>query len=340
MKQLLMIAVFAACALVVGVWLTVLISMSKTIDAAEDDTFEISAGMTVTEVARKLKQQGVVQTPELIFRLYARLTASEGFPKAGEYRLEPGMSSADALKLFRSGRVIQRVITFPEGWTFEEWRSLLASVPRLRQTIATLTDEEIMAQLGNPEVAAEGQFFPDTYQYAAGDTDLSILRRAHEAMLAALDREWRARTPGLPLETVYDALILASIVEKETGFPPDRDPIAGVFTNRLNLGMRLQSDPTVIYGIEDFDGDLRRSDLREATPYNTYVIRGLPPTPICNPGIEAIRAVMNPAPVPYRYFVARGDGSSEFSVTLDEHNAAVRRYQLRAREDLQGAKVE
>ena len=147
-------------------------------------------------------------------------------------------------------------------------------------------------------------------------------------MIAALEEEWPLRTQIPAIETMYEALILASIVEKETGYEADRRPIAGVFFNRLNVGMRLQSDPTVIYGIKDFDGDLRRADLRRATPYNTYVIRGLPPTPICNPGLESIRAVMNPAVVPYRYFVARGDGTSQFSVTLAEHNAAVRRYQL------------
>lgn len=290
--------------------------------------FELRSGTTVTDVARQLEAKGLMQTPELLFRIHARLTRDAGFPKAGEYRLTPGLTTASALALFRSGRVIERTVTFPEGWTFAEWRQHLVTKPRLERTTIDWSDDQIMARIGRPGIAAEGQFFPDTYRYTAGESDLSILRRAHQRMAALLDAEWQTRTAGDVIETPYEALILASIVEKETGDPADRRPIAGVFFNRLNDGMRLQSDPTVIYGIADFDGDLRRADLRQRTPFNTYVIRGLPPTPICNPGIDSIRAVMHPESVPYRYFVARGDGTSEFSVTLEEHNRAVARYQL------------
>ncbi len=293
----------------------------------ERQLFELPIGASVTQVSRRLVAQGISQTPGIVFRVYARLTADRGFPQAGEYELTPSMTTADALALFRSGRVLQRTITFPEGWTFDEWRAALAAEALIDDTISSLPDEAVMVQLGAEPIAAEGQFFPDTYHFVRGESDLSILARAHARMKSVLDAEWRKRSSTRAIETPYEALILASIVEKETGVESDRDPIAGVFINRLVAGMRLQSDPTVIYGIEDFDGDLKRFHLREATDYNTYVIRGLPPTPICNPGLESIRSVMNAPAVPYYYFVARGDGSSQFSVTLDEHNEAVARYQ-------------
>jgi len=309
-------------------------SMSRPIDIGDGERiYELVSGASVNSVAHALAREGIVSTPPLALRIYGRLTAFRGFLKAGEYRLQPGMTTAELLVLFRSGDVVERPVTFPEGWTFAQWRAGIAGAEAVERTIRDMTDDEIMAQVGSPELPAEGQFFPDTYHYTKGESDISILRRAHRRMVEALDAEWRRRQPTPAIETPYEALILASIVEKETGHEPDRRLIAGVFINRLNAGMRLQSDPTVIYGIDDFDGDLRRSDLRAPTPFNTYVVSGLPPTPICNPGLASIRAVMNPDPNPYYYFVSRGDGSSEFSVTLEEHNEAVARYQKGGRVD-------
>ncbi|MDZ7686547.1 MAG: endolytic transglycosylase MltG [Gammaproteobacteria bacterium] len=303
-------------------------SMSRLIEVGPDGrVFELAPGANVNTVALALEQEGIVSTPPIAFRIYARLTDSRGFVKAGEYRLRPGLSTADLLALFRSGDVVARTVTFPEGWTFRQWRAEIGRTDGIEVTLAGVSNDEIMAQLGKPDVAAEGQFFPDTYQYTKGESDIAILERAHRRMVQALEAEWQRRQPAAVIESPYDALILASIVEKETGYEPDRTLIAGVFINRLNAGMRLQSDPTVIYGIDDFDGDLRRADLRRPTPFNTYVISGLPPTPICNPGLASIRAVMNPKPSSYYYFVSRGDGRSRFSVTLEEHNEAVARYQ-------------
>ena len=216
-------------------------------------------------------------------------------------------------------------ITFPEGLTFATWLEILAADSRVTQT--GLSADDLAAAVGH-EGSIEGWLFPETYRFETGTTDLELLTRAYRKMQAVLAEAWAARTVDGILESPRDALILASIVEKETGRPEDRELIARVFLNRLEIDMRLQSDPTVIYGLgESFDGDLRRRDLRNPHVYNTYAHRGLPPGPICMPGRAAIRAVLHAAEAPYFYFVARGDGSSQFSVTLDEHNAAVNRYQ-------------
>lgn len=292
---------------------------------------EVSPGTGIASLAARLEREGVLRAHPLALRIWARLTRGAGVIKAGEYRLVPGVSGEEMLVLLRAGRVVERTITFVEGWTFAEWRGHLTSQPYIHATLTDLSNEQVMVRLGIADLPAEGQFFPDTYRYVRGETDESILSRAHDRMTRTLAEQWRRRAPSPHIETPYEALILASIVEKESGYPPDRPKIARVFMNRLEAGMRLQSDPTVIYGIQDFDGDLTRAHLREATPFNTYVVRGLPPTPICNPGLDAIVATLDPVPGPWRYFVGRGDGRSEFSVTLDEHNAAVVRFQKAGR---------
>lgn len=315
-------------------WVWVLRAMDRPIDTAgESLLYELRAGTSITGLARDLADRHIIDTPAA-FRLYARLTRSDGLLKAGEYRLTADMTSRDVLTLLRSGRVLQRVITFVEGWTFEAWRAHLSTFDAIDHTLVTASDADIMDRLGKPDTHPEGQFFPDTYQYTRGESDLSILRRAHRRMEDTLREEWARATRRPALSTRYDALILASIVEKETGYEPDRDVIASVFLNRLAQNMRLQSDPTVIYGLAArYRGDLVKSHLSEETPHNTYIIHGLPPTPICNPGLASIRAAMNAPPTDYLYFVARGDGRSEFSETLEEHNRAVVRFQKAGRVD-------
>jgi UPF0755 protein len=233
------------------------------------------------------------------------------------------------LKRMAAGEVIQHKFTIVEGWNFKQLRLALAQQEKLQPTLAGLSDVEIMKKLGMADQAAEGQFLPETYVYLKGQADLDVLRRAHTAMQQQLDGLWSQRDSGLPLESPYQALILASIVEKETGRAEERPQIAGVFMRRLKLGMRLQTDPSVIYGLGDnYDGNIHRRDLDTDTPYNTYTRSGLPPTPIALPGKAALAAVMHPAPGNSLYFVARGDGTHQFSDTLEAHNTAVGKFQL------------
>lgn len=249
--------------------------------------------------------------------------------QAGEYRIEAGMLPADVLQLMAEGKVMQYRFTILEGSRFAELRRALREDPVLQQTLDGLTEEEILARIGAVQTQAEGLFLPETYQFPRGFTDLELLQRAYWAMQRELDRHWEARAADLPLRSPYEALVLASVVEKESGQVDEQPQVAGVFINRLRIGMRLQSDPTVIYGLGDaFDGNLRRVDLRTDTPYNSYTRGGLPPTPIAMPGAAAIRAVLQPASTEAFYFVARGDGRHHFSRTLSEHNRAVARYQL------------
>lgn len=327
-------AVFAALVVAALGWAWLVSAMNRPVNLQHAMVYDLAPGTSITGLARDLADRHVVDTPALAFHLYARLTRADGLLKAGEYRLTADMTTRDLLALFRSGKVVQRVITFVEGWTFAEWRRHLSTFDAIEHVSMAESDADIMDRLGKPEVDPEGQFFPDTYQYTRGESDLSILRRAHRRMMDTLRNEWARATRKSALPTRYDALILASIVEKETGYEPDRELIASVFLNRLARNMRLQSDPTVIYGLaDDYKGDLVKSHLSEKTPYNTYVIRGLPPTPICNPGLASIRATMNAPPTRYLYFVARGDGSSEFSETLEQHNRAVVRFQKAGRVD-------
>jgi UPF0755 protein len=239
------------------------------------------------------------------------------------------MRIADVIDRLRRGETLKEKLTIVEGWTFREMRAALAAQPLLRRDSAAMSDAQVLAAVAAGEAHPEGLFAPDTYVFDAGSSDLEILRAAYRAQQARLARAWQDRAADLPLKSPYEALILASIVEKETGQPAERGRIAGVFVNRLRAGMLLQTDPTVIYGLgEKFDGNLRKRDLAADTPYNTYTRAGLPPTPIALPGAAAIEAALKPEPTRALYFVARGDGTSQFSDSLAEHNRAVSKYQL------------
>jgi UPF0755 protein len=248
--------------------------------------------------------------------------------KAGSYEIERGTTLFELLEKLTRGDVTQTEIVFIEGWTFRQMRDRLDAHPDLLHTTPGMSDQDVMRLIGAPEAAAEGLFFPDTYMFAKQSKDVDVLARAYRALRKHLAREWAARAAGLPYATPYQALVMASVVEKETGRDQDRPLVAAVFVNRLRQGMLLQTDPTVIYGLgASFDGNLRRRDLLSDTPYNTYTRVGLPPTPIAMPGLASLQSALHPAPSQALYFVARGDGSSQFSRSLDEHNQAVNRYQ-------------
>jgi len=293
--------------------------------------FTIQPRSTLTRAASEMVQSGVNMSP-WAFTMLARVLEKDKAVKAGTYSVETGITPLGLLDKLARGEVVQAEIFFAEGWTFRQMRGALDAHPQLSHDTMGLSDVEIMRRLGAPDVSPEGRFFPDKYHFAKGVSDLEILRTAYRTMQRHLESAWSARKEGLPLADPEEALILASIVEKETGHAADRTTVAAVFLNRLRAGMKLQADPTVIYGLgEKFDGNLRRRDLEADTPYNTYTRTGLPPTPIANPGIAALQAIVNPAESDALYFVARGDGSSHFSRTLDEHNRAVTKYQLRRR---------
>ncbi len=288
---------------------------------------EIEPGTTPRGVARAAVRAGLDVHPELLYWWF-RLSGQDRDIRAGNYEIPAGTSPRALLRKLVRGEEALRAVTLVEGWTFRQVRQALARAEQLRPDTAGQSDEAIMAALGRPGVAPEGRFFPDTYTYGKGSSDLAVLRRALHAMDRHLEAAWAQRAPDLPLKSADEALVLASIVEKETGRPEDRALVAGVFANRLRVGMLLQTDPTVIYGMgEKFDGNLRRRDLVTDTPFNTYTRPGLPPTPIAMPGKASLLAAVQPADTRALYFVARGDGSSQFSETLPEHNRAVNRYQ-------------
>ncbi|CAG0986998.1 Endolytic murein transglycosylase [Burkholderiales bacterium] len=290
---------------------------------------EVRSGSTLAAVARKLADDGVIDHP-IALTLLARAKGVDRTIKAGQYEFDPPIDLAALLARLTQGDVTQSSLTFVEGTTAAELLRRVAAEPTLATTLADRPADEIAKALAIDAPSLEGQFFPDTYFYAAGSADRALLMRAHRLLQERLGAAWERRSAGLPLATPYEALILASIVEKETGRASDRPAIASVFVNRLKLGMRLQTDPTVIYGMgEAFDGNLRKRDLEADTPYNTYTRDGLPPTPIALPSQASIAAVVDPPVTQYLYFVARGDGSSEFSTNLADHNRAVARYQKR-----------
>jgi len=293
--------------------------------------FEIEAGSSLKRVVDELAEKAVIEKPRYIL-LNARLSGKGTQIHTGEYRLEPGMQVRDFLEMLYQGKVVQYSLTLIEGWNFKQMMAAIHSNPQLEHKLTDLSGEAIMRTLGYEGEHPEGRFMPDTYRFTRGMSDVEVLKRAYAAMAKYLEQQWPQRATGLPYETPYDALIMASIVEKETGVPSERDTIAGVFVNRLEKRMRLQTDPTVIYGMgDDYDGNIRRRDLRTDTPYNTYTRGGLPPTPIAMPGREAIHAALHPDENDYLYFVSRGDGSHHFSKTLEEHNQAVIKYQLKGR---------
>jgi len=297
--------------------------------AEESVIFEVPKGATLAAVARDLEEAGVIKDARYL-KWYGRYTGQANRIRAGEYRLTDALRPDDLLNLLVSGKSVTYSLTLLEGWNIRQVRAAVAAHEALKQTLEGVDNEKLMELLGLPGVHPEGRFFPETYQFTRGMSDLEFLRRAQRMMDQELAAAWDQKAENIPLKNPYEALILASIVEKETGQASERAQIAGVFTLRLRKGMKLQTDPTVIYGMgERFDGNIRRKDLREDTPYNTYVHTGLPPTPIAIPGRGALRAAVNPAEGKAIYFVARGDGTHAFSATLAEHNAAVRKYQLK-----------
>jgi UPF0755 protein len=288
----------------------------------------VKKGRSVRGIGRDLVAASVLGEP-WSFLWMARLLGQASAVKAGNYELPARITPYRLLKMIARGEVSQAQITFIEGWTFAQMRAALAAHPGVTHDIGTQSDAEVLRAIGASEMHPEGLFFPDTYYFSPGTHELKIVARAYHTLRARLDALWTTRAPGLPYRSPYEALIMASIVEKETGVESDRKMIAAVFVNRLKRNMRLQTDPTVIYGLGSaFDGNLRKVDLEVDTPYNTYRRTGLPPTPIALPGQSALEAALRPATTPALYFVARGDGSSHFSDNLDDHNRAVRKYQL------------
>jgi UPF0755 protein len=301
--------------------------MSLRASAATPVDLTIEPGTSAKAIAQAVADAGVDTSPTLLYAWF-RLSGQSRQMRAGSYEIAPGTSPKRLLSMLVRGEESLRTVTMVEGWNWRQVRQALAKAEHLKPDSRALSDEALMTQLGRPGVAPEGRFYPDTYSYAKGSSDLAVLKRAMKAMDKQLQHAWEVRQPGAALQSPEQALILASIVEKETGKAQDRAQISGVFNNRLRIGMRLQTDPTVIYGLgEAFDGDLRRVHLTTDNPWNTYTRGGLPPTPIAMPGKASLLAAVQPAKTSAIYFVAKGDGSSHFSATLDEHNRAVNRYQ-------------
>jgi UPF0755 protein len=293
--------------------------------------FSLKHGSSLRGAAHQMQAAGVLHSPRQ-FELLARIYGESNRIQAGNYEIGGAITPVALLRKITSGDHSQDRITFVEGWTLGQMRAALDSHAAIKHDTQGVVESEIVKRLGIPHASAEGLFFPDTYYFTNGTSDAAILQRAYRAMQAQLDSLWNSRASGLPLDNPYQALILASIIEKETAQPDERALIAAVFMNRLRLGMLLQTDPTVIYGLGTrFDGDLRKRDLLAGEPYNTYTRAGLPPTPIAMPGADALTAALNPAPSNALYFVARGDGTSHFSATLAEHERAVTKYQKRGK---------
>ena len=300
---------------------------SATSGAAFPVAFSIERGSSLTAAANGLERAGVLSRP-WAFVLLARIKGQESGVKAGSYAAQTPLSPLELLRKITVGDTVLGKLTVPEGWSFAEMRRAIDGHPGLRHDTAGMDAAQLLQAVGSEATHAEGRFFPDTYFFDLCSSDLALYKRAHAAMRQQLEEAWAARAPGLPYRRPNEVLTMASIIEKETGAPDERPQIAAVFLNRLKIGMRLQTDPTVIYGLgERFDGNLRKEDLLSDTPYNTYTRAGLPPTPIALPGAAALRAAVNPARSRALYFVAKGGGRHEFSDNLDAHNRAVNRYQ-------------
>lgn len=328
------VAAFALLAvLVIGGFTVQLINFKSTpINLTEEKVFVVSPGSSLSKIAYAMQAEGLIVQPRY-FSLLGRWSGHAANLKTGEYLLKPGMTPLQVLDKIVAGDVIDYSLTVVEGWRFKQMLDAIHKQNKLDHSLKGLSPEEIMAQLGHPGEHPEGRFLPETYHFTAGMSDLDFLKRAYTAMQRLLEQEWSQRDKGLPYKSPYEALIMASIVEKETGIASERPEIAGVFVRRLQKRMRLQTDPTVIYGIgESYDGNIRKRDLLRDTPYNTYTRHGLPPTPIALPGADAIRAALHPAKGDSLYFVAMGEGGNGrhyFSATLEEHINAVRKYQLK-----------
>ncbi|MET3053418.1 endolytic transglycosylase MltG [Pseudomonas alkylphenolica] len=308
-------------------------ALEQPLHVSQEQLLDVPTGTTPNRMFYRMEGQGLLDDAFWL-RLYWRFNMT-GVPlHTGEYRMTPGMTVRELFEVWRRGDVVQYSLTLVEGWNFRQVRSALAKHEKIKQTLDGLSDAEVMDKLGHPGVFPEGRFFPDTYRFVRGMTDVEFLQQAYARLDEVLAKEWAERPADLPYRDPYQALIMASLVEKETGVPQERGQIAGVFVRRMRIGMLLQTDPTVIYGMgERYNGKITRADLREPTPYNTYTNAGLPPTPIAMVGREAIHAALNPTPGSSLYFVARGDGSHIFSDDLDAHNSAVREYQIKRRAD-------
>ncbi|CAN5736893.1 endolytic transglycosylase MltG [soil metagenome] len=316
----------ALAAIAAGTWGLWWVNQPIALPAPSVD-LSIDPGTRPRAIAQQVVDTGAQVNPDLLYWWF-RLSGQARQIKAGSYEMTTGITARRLLLKLARGDEALDALTLVEGWNFRQVRALLAKEPNLKHDSLGLSDAELMNALDRPGLPPEGRFFPDTYTYARGSGELAVLRRALHAMDKRLDAAWAQRLPDVPIKTPQEALILASIVEKETGKAVDRPAIAGVFSNRLKVGMPLQTDPTVIYGLgESFDGNLRKKDLQTDTPFNTYTRNGLPPTPIAMPGKAALLAAVHPAAGKALYFVARGDGTSQFSATLEEHNRAVNKYQ-------------
>jgi UPF0755 protein len=308
-------------------------ALVQPLNIAQEELLEVPKGTTPNRTFLRLEADGLIKDAFWL-RVYWRFNLPKQPLHSGEYRMLPGMTVEGLIDLWKRGEMVQYSVTLVEGWNFHQVRAALAKEEKLDHTLEGLSDSQVMEKLGHAGLFPEGRFFPDTYRFVRGMTDVELLKTAYDRLDEVLAKEWNQRATDLPYSDPYQALIMASLVEKETGVPQERGQIAGVFVRRMAIGMLLQTDPTVIYGLGDrYSGKLTRAHLKEPTPYNTYVIAGLPPTPIAMVGREAIHAALNPVAGNSLYFVARGDGSHVFSDDLDAHNNAVREYQLKRRAD-------
>jgi peptidoglycan lytic transglycosylase G len=334
LRLILVVLVVVAAAAAFGAYRWSEMAFNAAGPTTEVSRVDVAPGMSVRAVLKMLGDRGVVAEPGGV-ALYLRSHGVHPKIKAGTYELPIGASPAKIFEMMEQGIVVLEQLTVVEGSTFAELRKALEKHPAVTKTLTGKTDAQVMEAIGHPNEFPEGRFFPDTYRFAARTTDVDILKLAYDSMARTLAEAWKQHREGLPFSTPYEALTLASIVEKETGLATERPRIAGVFTTRLRTGMRLQSDPTVIYGIgPKYDGDIRTKDLSTDTPYNTYTRGGLPPTPIALPGRESLMAVVQPDETGDIFFVATGDGSGahHFSKTLEEHNEAVKRFLARLRQ--------
>lgn len=308
-------------------------ALQQPLNITQEELLDVPSGTTPTGTLNRLEADGLIKDAFWL-RVYWRFNLAGQPLHSGEYRMVPGMTMDGLIGVWKRGDVVQYSVTLVEGWNFRQVRAALAKDEKLQQTLAGLSDSEVMDRLGHTGIFPEGRFFPDTYRFVRGTSDADLLKKAYDRLEEVLAKEWAQRAADVPYTQPYQALIMASLIEKETGVPQERGQIAGVFVRRLRLGMLLQTDPTVIYGLgERYTGKLTRAHLKEPNPYNTYLVPGLPPTPIAMVGREAIHAALNPADGNSLYFVARGDGSHMFSDDLETHNNAVREYQLKRRAD-------
>ncbi|HBK50680.1 MAG TPA: endolytic transglycosylase MltG, partial [Pseudomonas sp.] len=307
--------------------------LEQPLHVTQERLLDVPNGTNPNRMFYSMQREGLLDDAVWL-RLYWRFNMAGTPLHTGEYRLTPGMTVEQLFDAWRRADVVQYNLTLVEGWTFRQVRAAVAKHEKIKHTLDGLSDAEVMDKLGHTGVFPEGRFFPDTYRFVRGMSDVELLQQAYMRLDEVLAKEWAERSTDLPYRDPYQALIMASLVEKETGIPQERGQIAGVFVRRMRLGMMLQTDPTVIYGMgERYNGKITRADLREPTPYNTYTMTGLPPTPIAMVGREAIHAALNPSNGTSLYFVARGDGSHVFSDDLDDHNSAVREFQLKRRSD-------